>query len=283
MLDLANRKTPYLVGEIGINHNGDIGIAKRLLDACFACGWDCAKFQKRSPDDAVPQNEKNKRRDTPWGEMSYIDYKHKIEFTKSNYDLISSYCLAKPLDWTMSIWDLPSLEFSTQYDLPFLKIPSAMLTNDDLLISACQTGNLIVASTGMSTLEEVDHAVEVLAKYSTQDVLLHSTSSYPAKNSEINLNAILFLRERYGCLVGYSGHEYGLTPSVVAAALGAVLIERHITLDHRMWGTDQSASVEISGMDRLRKRFEADIGILGEKSKSLFDSELPVRRKLRGS
>jgi N-acetylneuraminate synthase len=281
MLDLTNRTTPYLIGEIGINHNGEINIAKRLLDACFATGWDCAKFQKRSPDDAVPKGEREKRRDTPWGEMSYIEYKHKIEFGKTEYDLINEYCATKPLDWTMSVWDQPSLEFASRYNLPFLKLPSAKLTDDELLIDSCRTGQLIVVSTGMSTVEEIDHAVEILEKHAVSFVLLHSTSTYPTKNHEINLNSIPYLQERYGCMVGYSGHEYGLTPTVVAGAMGAAIIERHITLDHTMWGTDQSASIEITGMDVIRKRFNADMNIFGEKTKFLFESEKAARKKLR--
>ena len=213
--------------------------------------------------------------------MSYIEYKHKIEFGETEYDFINSYCATKPLDWTMSVWDQRSLEFASRYNLPFLKLPSAKLTDDDLLIESCRTGQLIVASTGMSTIEEVDHAVELLEKYATQFVLLHSTSSYPVANNEINLNSIPYLRERYGCLVGYSGHEYGLTPTAVAGAMGAVIVERHITIDHNMWGTDQSASVEITGMEILRKRFNSDMNIFGEKTKFLFESEKAARKKLR--
>ena len=282
MIDFNDLKEHYLIGEIGINHNGDLQIAKKLVDAVFACQWDCAKFQKRNPDLAVPENQKTVMRDTPWGRMTYIDYKRKIEFGKKEYDYINTYCKEKPLNWTMSVWDLDSLEFAIQYDLPLLKIPSAMLTNSELLVASAKTGFPVLLSTGMSTLEEVDKAVNLLEKHSESYAIMHCNSSYPAKEEELNLRVIPMFKERYNCVVGYSGHEYSLRPSFLAAVLGARIIERHITLDHRMWGTDQSSSVEIPGMYMLYKRIRSIETVLGDGKKVVTAEEEKVRKKLRG-
>jgi N-acetylneuraminate synthase len=282
MIDFNNLKTPYLIGEIGINHNGDMQIAKRLIDAVFACQWDCVKFQKRNPDVAVPEKQKKIMRDTPWGKMSYIKYKHRIEFGKEEYDYINNYCNEKPLDWTMSVWDHDSLAFACDYDLPFLKLPSAMLTRSELLIATAKTNKPIIISTGMSTLEEIDVAVNILEKHAKTYALLHCNSSYPAKEYELNLRVIPMLKERYGCAVGYSGHEYGLRPTYLATVMGAQIIERHITYDREMWGTDQSSSVEISGMFMLRNRLLNIEKLLGDGKKVVTESEEKIRRKLRG-
>ncbi len=282
MIDFNLINNPYFIGEIGINHNGDIQIAKKLLDAVHACEWDCGKFQKRNPDISVPKKQKSIKRDTPWGKMTYIDYKHKIEFGNKDYDLIDQYCREKPLEWTMSVWDIDSLEFSLQYDLPFLKIPSAMLTNTELLKAASQSGAAILMSTGMSTLKEIDLAVNVLEKNTKSYALMHCNSSYPAKHEDLNLNVIPMLRDRYDCIIGYSGHEYDLEPTVLAVSLGAMIIERHITLSHNMWGTDQKASLEVNAMSLLKKRIADIHKILGSKNKKVTDSEIPIREKLRG-
>lgn len=278
-----DNSVPYLIGEIGINHNGDIKIAQRLMDAAFACGWNAIKFQKREPDIAVPEAQKNVPRETPWGKMTYLEYKKRIEFGRKEYDFIDEYCRQKPIAWSASPWDLPSLEFLMKYDLPFLKIPSAMLTNDELLQAAAKSGKTLIVSTGMSTLDEIDHAVDILGKHTDGNyILMHTNSSYPTKNDELNLSMIHTLRERYKCLVGYSGHELDLMPSVIAAAFGACVIERHITLDREMWGTDQAASVSISGMVALRARINTVAEMMGTGKKILSESELAVRKKLRG-
>ncbi len=282
MVYFRKLKKPYLIGEIGINHNGDLQIAKKLIDAAFACSWDCAKFQKRNPDIAVPEKQKNVMRDTPWGKMTYIDYKHKIEFGKKEYDYINKYCKEKPIDWSVSVWDMDSLEFSMQYNLSFLKIPSAMLTNHELLAASAKSGIPILISTGMSTLKEIDESVNLLEKYSKSYAVMHCNSSYPAKLDELNLKVIMNFKERYNCVVGYSGHEYDLEPTVLAVSLGAMVIERHITLSHNMWGTDQKASLEIHAMDMLRKRMlDIDV-ILGSGEKTVTASEIPIRERLRG-
>jgi N-acetylneuraminate synthase len=275
-------KDPYLIAEIGINHNGDMNIAKKLIDATNACGWHCAKFQKRNPDVCVPENQKNIRRDTPWGEMTYIDYKYRVEFEKKEYDLINKYCDDKNLEWTASVWDLDSLEFILNYNIPFIKIPSAHITNHELIKECAKSNIPVLFSTGMSNWEIIDNAVEILEKEKAQYAMFHCNSTYPAPHNELNLNIIPTMIERYNCIVGYSGHEYDLDPSVIAVSLGAKIIERHVTLDHKMWGTDHGSSLEIHAMDLLQKRIK-DINImLGNSEKIITESELPVMEKLRG-
>ena len=280
--DLDKRDTPYLIAEIGINHNGDINIAKKLIDATNACGWHCAKFQKRNPDVCVPDHQKGIERETPWGKMAYIDYKYKVEFGEDEYNLIDSYCREKPLSWAASVWDLDSLEFILNYDVPFLKIPSAHITNMELLIETAKSKIPMIISTGMSTWEIVDSAVEILEKENTQYAILHCNSTYPAPINELNLKIIPAMKKRYNCIVGYSGHEYDLEPSALAVALGAKIIERHVTLNHEMWGTDHESSIEVNGMDSLAKRLKGISGILGNSDKVITDSEKAVMKKLRG-
>lgn len=277
---LNSPTSPYLLAEIGINHNGDIEIAKRLIDAAYGARWDCVKFQKRNPDICVPEAMKGQRRNTPWGEMSYLEYKKEIEFEKEEYDYIDWYCKQKSIAWTASIWDPDSLEFLLNYNIPFIKLPSAMLTNSSLLDTACESQKPIILSTGMSTLDEIDIAVNIMERKSASYILLHCNSTYPAPNAELNLQCIESFRSRYGCFVGYSGHEYGVNPSVTAAHLGAVVIERHITLDRTMWGTDQSASLEPHAMDLLAKRIRAISLVMGDGVKRVTEEEYEVRKKL---
>ncbi|SEP58367.1 N-acetylneuraminate synthase family protein [Butyrivibrio sp. TB] len=280
---VSESSRPYLIAEIGINHNGDIKIAKRLIDAAFACEWDCVKFQKRTPDKAVPESQKQIMRDTPWGSMPYIEYKKHIEFEKKEYDEIDAYCDIKPLDWSASPWDIESLEFLLQYDVPFIKIPSAMNTNEELIKKACQSGKPIILSEGMSLLEEMDTTIEWLERYSNGDyIICHTNSSYPCPNNELNLRLIQTMKDRYHCLVGYSGHESNLEPSVIAAVLGACVIERHVTLDHNMWGSDQKASLEVQAMAMLKKRISSSLEALGDGKKKLYESEMKKRMELRG-
>lgn len=282
MIDFKNLKTSYLIAEIGINHNGDIQIAKKLIDATFACQWDCVKFQKRTPEICVPEYQKNKPKETPWGRMTYLEYKKRLEFGKKEYDYIDKYCKEKPINWTASVWDLLSLKFLLNYDIPFIKIPSAKLTDKELLIEAAKSGKPLVVSTGMSTLEEIDRAVEILEKYASQYILMHCNSVYPAPYNELNLNCIQALQKRYNCPIGYSGHEYDLEPTVYAAVLGVKVIERHITLDHNLWGTDQASSLEVVAMDMLEKRIKDISPILGDGKKKVTENEKLVRKKLRG-
>lgn len=281
-IDFNNLKKPYLIAEIGINHNGCLQTAKRLIDAAFSCSWDCVKFQKRTPDMCVPEHQKGVMRETPWGTMTYLDYKKRIEFEKEEYDYIETYCREKPIDWTVSVWDLNSVAFIQDYDVPFIKVSSALITDLALLKRAAQTQIPIIISTGMSSLEEMDLAVKTLEKYATQFVVMHCNSSYPAKLDELNLSLIPKLKKRYGCPVGYSGHEFGLDSTSMSVVLGAEVIERHITLDREMWGTDQMASVEIAGMDKLYKQIRSVAPILGDGEKVVYESEKSVRKKLRG-
>ena len=282
MIDFNNLSEPYFIGEIGINHNGDIKICKKLIDAVNACNWDCAKFQKRNPDICVPEHQKNIIRDTPWGKMTYLDYKYKVEFEKQEYDEINIYSKEKPLDWTASVWDLDSLNFLMNYDVPFIKIPSALITNKELVKQSALTGKQLLMSTGMSTLKEIDDAFNLICKHGKTPVVMHTNSSYPTPRNELNLSLIPYYKNRYNCTIGYSGHEPDLEPTVVAVSLGAKVIERHITISHNLWGTDQKSSLEVVGMDKLRKRC-IDIGdILGSNIKTVTESELPIRKKLRG-
>ena len=280
---IRENKDPYLIAEIGINHNGDLQIAKRLIDAAFACRWNAVKFQKRVPEIAVPEAQKSVMRDTPWGRMTYLEYKKRIEFGQEEYDYIDRYCREKPIDWTASPWDIPSLRFLLQYDVPFIKIASATLTNDEILTEAAESGKVIVLSTGMSTMAEIDHAAELLEKHADGNyILMHTNSTYPADHLDLNLSMITTLRERYGCLVGYSGHEADLEPSVVAGVLGAVMIERHVTISHELWGTDQKASLEVPAMGMLAGRLRNIHAMMGSGVKVLCEKELAVRKKLRG-
>lgn len=280
---INNEAFPYTIGEIGINHNGNLQIAKRLIDAANACGWNCVKFQKREPDIAVPEAQKNTMRDTPWGRITYLEYKKKVEFGRREYDYIDVYCREKPIAWTASPWDIPSLEFLLKYDLPFIKIASASNSDKKLLKLACESGKPLLVSTGMSTLEELDEMVGFLEKHSDGNyILLHTNSAYPTPGAELNLKMIQTLRDRYHCLVGYSGHESDLEPTVIAVSLGAKVIERHITLDHEMWGTDQAASLSVAAMDLLRGRMKDILVMLGDGQKTVTSKEMEVRKKLRG-
>ncbi len=274
-------KDIYFIGEIGINHNGDIQIAKRLIDAVSSCGWNCAKFQKRDPDICVPSAQKNMPKDTPWGRMTYLEYKKRIELGKKEYDYIDKYCREKPLDWTASVWDINSLNFILKYKVPFIKIPSAKITDLRLVEAAARTGIPILASTGMSSIKDVDNMVDVLKRHASDFALMHTNSSYPAPLEELNMNCILTLRKRYGCVIGYSGHEYNVEPTVYACVLGARIIERHITISHCMWGTDHAASIEVAAMDLLRKRTKDIDMMLGDGKKKITSSEKKIMAKLK--
>ena len=276
-------KKTYIIAEIGINHNGDIKIAKKLIDIAKVAGCDVVKFQKRNPDICVPEHQKSVMRDTPWGRMTYLEYKYKVEFNKEEYDEIDSYCTDRDIQWSASPWDLDSLEFLNQYDIPFIKIPSALLTDIELIKESTKTGKKIIISTGMSTIEEVDDAVNIILKTNskTKFAVLHCNSSYPAPNNDLNLNCIQTLQQRYNCEVGYSGHEFGLTTTIATICLGATIIERHITLDRTMWGTDQMCSVEPQGLIKLVRGIRELHNALGDGKKVVTETEKPIRDKLR--
>ncbi len=273
----------YIIAEIGINHNGSMETAKKLIDIAAVAGCDAVKFQKRNPDVCVPDHQKDIPRDTPWGTMSYIDYKYRMEFGQEEYDEIDLYCKSKGIEWSASPWDMDSLDFLLQYDIPFLKIPSAMITNEELMRASAKSGKEIIFSTGMSTLEETDQAVEWMRQENADFSILHCNSTYPAPLEDLNLKCIETLRERYGCEVGYSGHEFRLGTTVASVYLGATIIERHITLDRTMWGSDHLASVEPQGLIKLVKGIRELEIALGDGPKRITDGELPVRKKLRGN
>ena len=269
----------FIVGEIGINHNGDIEIAKKLIDLAEAAGCSAVKFQKRTPDLCVPMAQRDQMRDTPWGYISYMEYRERVEFGQAAYEEIDRYCRECDIMWFASCWDEPSVDFIQRLNAPCYKIASATLTNDRLLKHTRQTGRPILLSTGMSTLAEIDHAVDLLGTANL--ILLHSVSTYPAYYHELNLGVIQTLRDRYKVPVGYSGHETGIPTSVAAVALGACAVERHITLDRAMWGSDHAASLEPSGITRLVRDIRLVETSLGDGQKRVIDRELPLIARLR--
>ncbi len=278
-----DKKSIYIIAEIGINHNGDLNIAKELIDIAKVAGCDVVKFQKRNPDVCVPEHQKTVLRQTPWGEMTYLDYKYKVEFNRQEYDEIDLYCKDKNIKWTASPWDLDSLDFLTQYDIPFIKIPSALLTDLELIKASAESGKAIILSTGMSTLEEIDAAVNIIktTNDSVEYSILHCNSTYPAPIEDLNLRCIQSLKERYQCPVGYSGHEFGLTTTIASICFGASIIERHITLDRTMWGTDQMCSVEPQGLIKLVRGIRELDSALGDGLKRVTQGEEVIKKKLR--
>jgi len=268
----------FFIAEIGINHNGDLAIAKKLIDAAALSGCDAVKFQKRTVDVVYTAEELAKPRENPFG-LTNGDLKRGLEFGEKEYKAIDAYCRDKDMLWFASCWDEASVDFMEKFNPPCYKIASATLTDDALLMKHRKTGKPILLSTGMSTQAEIDHAVEVLGKDNL--IILHCTSTYPSQMNELNLRVIDTLHARYGVPVGYSGHEVGLAPAVAAAAIGAAVVERHLTLDRAMWGSDQAASVEPQGMMRLVRDIRAIETALGDGKKRVYDSELPIKQKLR--
>jgi N-acetylneuraminate synthase len=269
----------FVVGEIGINHNGDVEIAKRLIQVAAAAGCDAVKFQKRTPGVCVPEGQREIMRETPWGYISYMDYRDRVEFGADEYRAIDAHCRRHEIQWFASCWDEPSVEFIEQFDVPCFKIASACLTDESLLRRTRAAGRPIMLSTGMSSLGQIDRAVKLLG---AQDlILLHAVSTYPARYDELNLRVIGALLDRYGVPVGYSGHETGLATTVAAVALGACVIERHITLDRSMWGSDQAASLEPSGLTRLLRDIRLVESSLGSPDKRVLERELPLVARLR--
>ena len=269
----------YIIAEIGINHNGSVEIAKELIKSAAEAGVDAVKFQKRTPELCVPDHQKDQMRDTPWGYISYLEYRYKVEFEKDEYDEIDAYCKQLSIDWLASSWDANSLEFIDQYQPPAHKVPSALLTDHKLLRIIKDMGRPVILSTGMSTMEEIQEAVDILGVNNL--LICHTTSSYPCPPEELNLKMIQTLQDAFKCLVGYSGHEVGLVPSAVAVALGACLVERHVTLDRAMWGSDQAASVEPHGIRTLVKYVRVIEKSLGDGEKKVYDSEQSSLKKLR--
>lgn len=270
----------YVIAEIGINHNGSVELAKKMIAGAATAGADAVKFQKRTPEICVPKDQWYIERDTPWGRMTYIDYRYKVEFGKDEYSEIDRFCKEHNIKWFASCWDEPSVDFIEQFDVPAYKAPSASLTDLELLKKMKSTGKPLIISTGMSTMEEIEKAVNSIG----QDNLLiaHATSTYPCKVEELNLRVINTLQSKYPDIpIGYSGHEVGLAPTWAAVTLGACFVERHITLDRAMWGTDQAASVEIGGLIRLISNIRDIENSLGDGIKRVYESEMSSRRKLR--
>ena len=276
----------YIIAEIGINHNGSLDNAKRLIEGAKKAGADAVKFQKRTPELCVPKGQWHIERDTPWGWMTYIDYRRRVEFDADAYEEINRHCRLLGIDWTASCWDEPSIDFMEQFAPPFYKMASASLTDTPLLLKARATGRPLMVSTGMSSMEEITAAVEAVGTHDEAGrpnlLIAHSTSTYPCHVHELNLKMINTLQAMYPeTPIGYSGHETGLAPSMAAVAVGACFLERHITLDRAMWGTDQAASVELVGFERLVRDIR-DIEVsLGDGIKRVYDSELGPRQKLR--
>ena len=269
----------YIIAEIGINHNGDIAIAKQLMDVAVETGCDAVKFQKRTPEICVPEEQKSIPRETPWGTMTYFEYKKRIEFEQPEFEQIDAYAKKIGIDWFASPWDVPSVDFLEGFNVPCQKIASACLTDSELLTAINKTKTTTILSTGMSSIEEIDKAVSLLN--SVPLAIAQATSTYPAEASELNLRALQTFAEKYKVPVGYSGHERGLQVTIAAVALGATFIERHITLDRSMWGTDHSASLEPEGLKKLVRDIRIVELALGDGKKKVYDSEIPIRAKLR--
>ena len=270
----------YVIAEIGINHNGDLNIAKRMIDAAVHAGADAVKFQKRAPNVATPPDQQHQMRETPWGYITYLEYRYKVEFSEEQYTEIDAYCRQRGIPWLVSVWDEPSVDFMEKFDTPAYKIPSASLTDFNLIRKARATGKPLILSSGMSTMDQIKMGVAIAGEENL--LLMHCTSTYPCEPDELNLKVIQTLREEFPNLpIGYSGHEVGLVPSAVAVAFGACMVERHLTLDRAMWGSDQAASVEPGGFERLVKYICVTESSLGDGVKKVYDSEKSSLQKLR--
>jgi len=270
----------YIIAEIGINHNGSLSIAKQLIDEAVSAGCDAVKFQKRTPEFCTPKDQWNQERDTPWGRMKYIDYRHKVEFGYDEYNEIDSYCEKKKIDWFASCWDEQAIEFIEQFNPRIYKCASASLTDHSLIERVKETGKPYILSTGMSSMFEIEQTIE---KFGAKNLLIaHSTSAYPCNPKELNLNMIRTLSSLYpDTPVGYSGHETGLATTVAAVAMGACFAERHFTLDRAMWGSDHAASVEPQGMQKLVRDIRDVEMAMGDGVKQVYESEMSALKRLR--
>ncbi len=270
----------FVIAEIGINHNGSLDVAKQLIEGAALAGCDAVKFQKRTPDVCVPPDQRNIERDTPWGRMTYIDYRYKVEFGRGEYMEIDKCCKTHGIFWFASCWDEDAVDFMEQFDPPCYKAASASLTDLLLLKKTIETGRPLIISTGMSTMDEIDQAVLELGHHNL--LIAHTNSTYPCPVEELNLRMIQTLKTAYPDIpVGYSGHEVGLSTTWASVALGATFVERHVTLDRSMWGSDQAASVEISGMQRLVSNIRDIEKAMGDGVKRVYDGEVAARIKLR--
>ena len=278
-IKVGNGHPVYIIAEVGINHNGDVNIAKKLIDLAVVAGFNAVKFQKRNPDVCVPTKQKPIMRDTPWGKMTYLEYRHRMEFGIKEYDEIDRYCAERGITWFASCWDKSSIDFIEKYNPVCYKIASASVTNDDLLKYVNAIGKPIILSSGMSTMAEIWHAVSLLDQ--SRLLITHNTSTYPCLPKELNLRMIKTLKKEFNCPIGYSGHEVGLQTTYAAVAIGACLIERHITLDRHMWGSDHSSSVESTGAIKLIRDIRIIEQALGDGVKRVYESEKSILQKLR--
>ncbi len=277
---LGDGHRAYIIAEIGINHNGDLDIAKRMIDAAVHAGADAVKFQKRTPEVATPPEQQKQMRETPWGYITYLEYRRRVEFSEPQYREIERYCREKKIDWMVSVWDEPSVDFMQKFDTPAYKVPSASLTDFDLIRKARATGKPLILSSGMSTMAQIKKGIEVAGEKDL--VMMHCTSTYPCEPEELNLNMVKTLRHTFlNIPIGYSGHEVGLVPTAIAVAFGACMVERHLTLDRAMWGSDQAASVEPAGFERLVKYIRVTEASLGDGVKKVYESEMGSMKKLR--
>lgn len=272
----------FIVGEIGINHNGDLKLAKELIEWAALAGCDAVKFQKRTVDKVYTKEYLDGYRESPWGTTQRAQ-KEGLEFGKVEYEEIDKYCKEKEIEWFASAWDMESQIFLKQFDLKYNKIASAMLTNEELLREVASEKKYTFIATGMSTYEEIDCAIKIFKEYDCPFELMHCNSTYPMPKEDANLRLIPALKERYHCKVGYSGHESGRIVSTSAVALGATSLERHITLDNTMYGSDQAASLNVRDLVRLIEDVRLIEKILGNGEKILSEKELETRKKLRGS
>jgi len=270
----------FVIAEIGINHNGSMEITKQLIDMAKDAGCDAVKFQKRTIPLVYSQEELDKPRESPWG-TTQRQQKEGLEFDRHEYDEIHNYCRTKGIEWSASAWDLESLKFVESYNPPFHKVASALTTNLDFLEAVATLGRLTFLSTGMCTYAQIDDAVEIFKKHDTEIVLMHTVSTYPSELADLNLLVINELASRYGLPVGYSGHESNVSPSIVAAALGAVAVERHITLSRALYGSDQAASLEPSGLNNLVGALRKVVAVKGDGVKRVVEGEIPIAKKLR--
>src|SRR5690554_803851 len=278
-LEVGQGQPVYVIAEIGLNHNGDVEIARQLIDVAAEAGAQAVKFQKRDPEISTPAAMRDTMRFIPWGEMIYLEYRYRVELGAGEYEKIAAHAADRGLQWFASPWDVPSVEFLEGQGVPTHKVASASVTDLELLRALAQTGKPIILSTGMSTLEQIDAAVETLG--TDKLVILHATSTYPLPPEEANLRTIDTLRERYGVPVGYSGHERGLQISLAAVALGAVAVERHITLDRTMWGSDHAASLEPTGLQHLVRDIRILEEAMGDGVKRIFPGEQAPLSRLR--
>jgi N-acetylneuraminate synthase len=274
-------KKPFLIAEVGINHNGSITTAKKIIDLAKKYNFDAVKFQKRNPDVSVPKNQKDVMRESPWGYISYLEYKKKIEFGIKEYKIIDQYCKKKNIEWFASPWDIDSVNFLKQFKCKFNKVASAMLTNINLLEEIAKEKKHTFVSVGMSKEKDILKAIKVFKKFKCKFTLMYSVSSYPADEEDLNLLSIAYLRKKYKCEIGYSGHERTVSPTIMAYLLGANVIERHITLDRTMWGTDQAASLSEEGIKSLSEVIRKVHLIMGKEKFFKKKSEMNLLKKFK--